>query len=204
MALAMENAFENTTIMIPLVSLFSQSLNIFHLLLKMISTILLSYWSVLRCFFLLSEDAKVKFETKNPSFQGQGKKQEARFDDETDESCFLLGKEVNMVMERLGIEKHGFLEGEEEKKKWGCGEISRVFEEEEEEVRLEEVREAFGVFDEDRDGFIDAGELQRVLLALGFKQGVELKACGKMIRVFDDNGDGKIDFHEFVKLFAFE
>ena len=102
-----------------------------------------------------------------------------------------------MVMKGLGIEKHGLLRGEEVQKRWGCDEISRVFEEE---VRMEEVTEAFDVFDQDKDGFIDAKELQRVLLALGLRQGVELKACRNMIRVFDDNRDGKIDFREFVKL----
>ncbi|CAI0438262.1 unnamed protein product [Linum tenue] len=34
---------------------------------------------------------------------------------------------------------------------------------------------------------------------LGLKEGVELESCKKMIGAFDVNGDGRIDFCEFVK-----
>ncbi|KAG8384687.1 hypothetical protein BUALT_Bualt04G0143900 [Buddleja alternifolia] len=64
---------------------------------------------------------------------------------------------------------------------------------------LDEVREAFEVFDSNRDGFIDAEELKRVLCALGLKEGLEMDKCRRMIGVFDDNGDGRVDFDEFVK-----
>jgi calmodulin len=55
------------------------------------------------------------------------------------------------------------------------------------------------VFDENKDGFIDAKELQRVLSALGLKDRAAMDDCKKMIRVFDENDDGRIDFDEFVK-----
>ncbi|GFY84903.1 calcium-binding EF-hand family protein [Actinidia rufa] len=71
---------------------------------------------------------------------------------------------------------------------------------EEKEPGLNEVKEAFDVFDENRDGFLDAGELQRVLCNLGFKDGLDIEKCRRMIDAFDDNGDGTIDFTEFVKL----
>ncbi|KAL9152450.1 hypothetical protein ABFS82_11G123500 [Erythranthe guttata] len=68
---------------------------------------------------------------------------------------------------------------------------------------LDEVKEAFDVFDENRDGFIDAKELQKVLCALGLNEGLneglEMDKCRRMIGVFDENGDGRIDFDEFVK-----
>ncbi|KAL2252410.1 probable calcium-binding protein CML45 [Sesamum indicum] len=64
---------------------------------------------------------------------------------------------------------------------------------------LEEVKEAFDVFDSNRDGFIDAEELQKVLCALGLKEGSEMENCRRMIGLFDENGDGRIDFDEFVK-----
>ncbi|KAK4409860.1 putative calcium-binding protein CML46 [Sesamum angolense] len=63
---------------------------------------------------------------------------------------------------------------------------------------LEEVKETFDVFDS-RDGFIDAEELQKVLCALGLKEGSEMENCRRMIGMFDENGDGRIDFDEFVK-----
>ncbi|GER45340.1 calcium-binding EF-hand family protein [Striga asiatica] len=63
-----------------------------------------------------------------------------------------------------------------------------------------EVKEAFDVFDENGDGFIDAGELGKVLCALGFGEGLDVERCRRMIGAFDENGDGMIDFGEFVKL----
>ncbi|KAH0699219.1 hypothetical protein KY284_013434 [Solanum tuberosum] len=65
---------------------------------------------------------------------------------------------------------------------------------------MQELGEAFDVFDENRDGFIDEMELQKVLCALGFKEAAELENCRKMILTFDENGDGKIDFEEFVEM----
>ena len=55
------------------------------------------------------------------------------------------------------------------------------------------------MFDVNKDGFIDAEELQRVLCALRFDEGRGIADCKSMIRNFDRNGDGKIDFQEFVK-----
>lgn len=64
---------------------------------------------------------------------------------------------------------------------------------------LDEVKEAFDVFDFNKDGFIDADELQRVLRALGLRQGSGIEECTKMIGLHDENGDGVMDFDEFVK-----
>ncbi|XVE83761.1 hypothetical protein DITRI_Ditri16bG0112500 [Diplodiscus trichospermus] len=69
----------------------------------------------------------------------------------------------------------------------------------EEEPSLEEVKQAFDVFDVNKDGFIDAEELQRVLCILGLKEGLKMENCIKMIKTFDKNGDDRIDFQEFVK-----
>lgn len=107
----------------------------------------------------------------------------------------LCRADVEMVMGKLGI--FCSQEGEKLQERLGVDELSRLFEEKE--PSLEEVKEAFYVFDENRDGFIDAKELQRVLCALGLMEGSELENCIKMIRSFDENGDGRIDFNEFVK-----
>ncbi|GAB2267921.1 hypothetical protein Dimus_002896 [Dionaea muscipula] len=105
---------------------------------------------------------------------------------------------ADVVMERLGFRRSQEEEEEAEEGDFSEGEIERIFEVKE--ATLEEVREAFEVFDENRDGFIDAKELQRVLCVLGFEEGLELQRCSLMIKAFDQNGDEKIDLHEFLLL----
>ncbi|KAK8657692.1 hypothetical protein V6N13_035919 [Hibiscus sabdariffa] len=77
-------------------------------------------------------------------------------------------------------------------------EIEGVFEEEE--PSLMEVKEAFDVLDENKDGFIDADELRNALLLLGFVKEAGEDDCQKMIKRFDDNSDGRIDLNEFFKV----
>ncbi|XP_022737330.1 probable calcium-binding protein CML47 [Durio zibethinus] len=69
----------------------------------------------------------------------------------------------------------------------------------EEEPSIKEVKEAFDVFDENKDGFIDAKDLGNVLFLLGFMEASE-EDCKRMIKSFDDNLDGRIDFNEFIKV----
>ncbi|ERM97253.1 hypothetical protein AMTRI_Chr01g126590 [Amborella trichopoda] len=68
---------------------------------------------------------------------------------------------------------------------------------EEKEASVEELKEVFHVFDEDRDGFIDAADLQRVMGILRLREAMDLAQCHKMIRAFDENRDGRIDYEEF-------
>ncbi|KAL0014032.1 hypothetical protein SO802_001101 [Lithocarpus litseifolius] len=103
--------------------------------------------------------------------------------------------DVETIMESLGICCSP--EGEDPQQRFSSKELSGLFDEKE--PSLEEVKEAFDVFDENRDGFIDARELQRVLRNLGLKEGEELHNCEKMIRAFNENRDGRIDFNGFVK-----
>ncbi|XP_062194762.1 probable calcium-binding protein CML21 [Phragmites australis] len=80
----------------------------------------------------------------------------------------------------------------------GFEEAAALFEEEE--ASVEEAQAAFGVFDRDGDGFIDAGELGSVLRSLGFDAGVAAAECERMIDAYDEDKDGRINFHEFLKL----
>ncbi|CAL9127696.1 unnamed protein product, partial [Musa textilis] len=62
----------------------------------------------------------------------------------------------------------------------------------------EELREAFRVFDKDQNGFISAAELRHVMTNLGEKLTDE--EVDEMIREADVDGDGQINYDEFVKV----
>lgn len=110
----------------------------------------------------------------------------------------LSKEEVEMVMANLGIFAHP--EDVKIQERLDSNDIFELFGDELE-AKEQHVREAFNVFDENRDGFIDERDLQRILCALGLKQVAELDNCKKMIMTFDENGDGRIDFQEFIKMF---
>ncbi|WOG95416.1 hypothetical protein DCAR_0414734 [Daucus carota subsp. sativus] len=67
------------------------------------------------------------------------------------------------------------------------------------EPSLGEVQQAFDLFDENSDGYVDQKELARVLKRLGLKDFSETE-CQKMIKIYDQNGDGLVDFFEFCEL----
>ncbi|KAI3730686.1 hypothetical protein L1987_61859 [Smallanthus sonchifolius] len=60
---------------------------------------------------------------------------------------------------------------------------------------LENLKDAFSVFDVDKNGAITADELQNVLGSLG--EECTIGQCRKMIAGVDKDGDGKISFDEF-------
>ncbi|XP_054710375.1 calmodulin-A-like, partial [Uloborus diversus] len=60
----------------------------------------------------------------------------------------------------------------------------------------QELREAFRVFDSDGDGFISPAELSQVMRQLGEKLSDD--EVLDMIREADLNGDGRVDYNEFV------
>ncbi|PHT38976.1 Calmodulin-3 [Capsicum baccatum] len=62
----------------------------------------------------------------------------------------------------------------------------------------EELKEAFKVFDKDQNGYISATELRHVMINLGEKLTDE--EVEQMIREADLDGDGQVNFDEFVKM----
>lgn len=62
----------------------------------------------------------------------------------------------------------------------------------------EEIREAFKVFDRDNNGYISVTELRHVMNAIG--EHLTDEEVDEMMREADQNGDGRIDYNEFVML----
>lgn len=62
----------------------------------------------------------------------------------------------------------------------------------------EELKEAFKVFDKDQNGYISASELRHVMINLGEKLTDE--EVEQMIREADMDGDGQVNYEEFVRI----
>ena len=65
----------------------------------------------------------------------------------------------------------------------------------------QEIKEAFELFDTDKDGSVDYHELKVAMRALGF----DLKKAEvlKILRDHDKSGHGLLEFEDFVKISAF-
>ena len=64
--------------------------------------------------------------------------------------------------------------------------------------QIEEIREAFNLFDTDQSGSIDYRELKAAMRALGFE--VKKEELKKMITDIDADGSGQIEFPEFLEM----
>ena len=60
----------------------------------------------------------------------------------------------------------------------------------------EDIRETFQVFDKDGNGFITAAELWQVMTIVG--KNLTNKEVDEMIREVDTDGDGQVNYEEFV------
>ena len=60
-----------------------------------------------------------------------------------------------------------------------------------------ELKKAFSVMDSNGDGVVTKDELKTLLKGLG--EDVTDDVVDEMIKIADENGDGKIQFDEFVK-----
>merc|ERR1711959_729576 len=64
--------------------------------------------------------------------------------------------------------------------------------------QLDEIREAFSLFDADASGMIDVRELKAAMRALGFE--VKNEELKKMVADIDGDGNGTIEFGEFLQM----
>ena len=65
------------------------------------------------------------------------------------------------------------------------------------EDQIAELRKAFDVMDENKDGQVTKDELKKLLQGLG--EEVTDEIVDEMINIADENGDGKVNFDEFCK-----
>jgi Ca2+-binding EF-hand superfamily protein len=63
-----------------------------------------------------------------------------------------------------------------------------------------DLKEAFDVFDGNKDGLISAEELGTVLGSLGLRGRTAAAECRDMIRLVDSDGDGMVNFEEFKRM----
>ena len=65
------------------------------------------------------------------------------------------------------------------------------------EKQIEELKKAFEVLDENKDGVISKDELSKLLGGLG--EDVTDDVVTEMMNLADTDGDGKVNFEEFCK-----
>ncbi|XP_026447937.1 calmodulin-like protein 7 [Papaver somniferum] len=118
--------------------------------------------------------------------------------------------EVDSMVAKLDVNGDGLIDidefcelydsimGKKKKREKKLGEEQEEDEDDDDVDDEEEVmKEAFDVFDGDKDGLISVEELGIVLKSLGLKQGMKVEECKEMIRKVDMDGDGMVSFDEF-------
>ena len=66
------------------------------------------------------------------------------------------------------------------------------------EDKIAEYKEAFDLFDKDGSGSIDVGEIVKIMKNFGYP--MKKSEAQKLVAEIDNNGDGELDFEEFVTL----
>ncbi|KAK1353992.1 calmodulin-like protein 3 [Heracleum sosnowskyi] len=105
---------------------------------------------------------------------------------------FLSDKELIQMIDKIDANGDGFVDMEE------FGALYQTIMDEKDEE--EDMKEAFNVFDQNRDGYITVDELRSVLASLGLKQGRTEEDCKSMIQKVDVDGDGKVNYLEFKQM----
>ncbi|XWS64694.1 hypothetical protein CRYUN_Cryun05aG0025300 [Craigia yunnanensis] len=99
-------------------------------------------------------------------------------------------EELQNMINEVDIDGNGTIE---------FGEFLNLMARKMKEVEAEdELKEAFRVFDQDQDGYISPNELRQVMIHIGEK--VTDEELEQMIREADLDGDGQVNFEEFVRM----
>ncbi|KAF3961751.1 hypothetical protein CMV_013670 [Castanea mollissima] len=99
--------------------------------------------------------------------------------------------EVSRIMSEIDKDGDGFISLDEFAEFHKGGSSSS-------ESSTKELRDAFDLYDLDKNGLISANELHEVLRRLGEK--CTLNECSKMISSVDKDGDGHVNFEEFKNM----
>ena len=113
--------------------------------------------------------------------------------DELKSVMFTLGQnptdeEIKQMMEEADDDKSGEIDFKE----FAILMAARLNDKE----QHEELEEVFNLFDKNGDEIIDYRDLKEIFVELGTE--IELKDCKLLIELHDDNGDGLLQFTEFV------
>ncbi|CAJ2661594.1 putative calcium-binding protein CML27-like [Trifolium pratense] len=98
-------------------------------------------------------------------------------------------EELRRVMEDLSADREGFI---------NLSEFATFCRSGSSEGGDSELRDAFDLYDKDKNGLISTEELHLALDRLGMKCSVE--ECQEMINSVDSDGDGSVDFDEFKQM----
>ncbi|XVF50456.1 hypothetical protein PTKIN_Ptkin04bG0102200 [Pterospermum kingtungense] len=99
-------------------------------------------------------------------------------------------EELQRVMEDIDTDKDGFI---------NLAEFTSLCRTSSDAVTAaSELRDAFDLYDQDKNGLISANELHLVLNRLGMACSVD--DCVNMIKSVDSDGDGNVNFDEFQKM----
>ncbi|XP_045182503.1 neo-calmodulin-like [Mercenaria mercenaria] len=102
----------------------------------------------------------------------------------------LTYKEIQVALKDIGKNKHGKIEFKEFREF-----LIRQYKSKSLEAQA---RESFRIFDRDGNGTIDRKELKHAMKMLGEELSDE--EVEQMMKEADENGDGKINFEEFLRL----
>lgn len=109
----------------------------------------------------------------------------------------LSTDEAAVLVQDLETDDNGLIDYDEFVRLVGGGERGNIRESDYE----EDLRRAFEMFEgEEGTGFITPNGLKRVLERLGEKRTEE--ECAAMIRVYDVDGNGVLDYHEFRRMMS--